>query len=780
VAIELAEKLEFLQKPARYKIIKGGRGSGKSWGVARALLLLAVQKPVRILCTREVQKSIQQSVHQLLKDQIEAIGVQDFFEVLQTTIRGKNGSEFFFAGLSDLTVDSIKSFEGVDIVWCEEAQTICDRSWSVLIPTIRKQGSEIWVTYNPELETDATNDRFVTNTPPDCVVVEMNWQDNPWFPETLELERQHAEKTLKPEVYNWIWEGKCKPAVEGAIYFDEIANAEKHNRIRDVPADVMLKTHAVWDLGWNDSMSIILVQRSASELRIVDYIEDSHRTLADYAMQLKAMPLNWGVHYLPHDGFSKDFKTGKSAQEILEALGCTVEATPNMAIEDGIRAARMTFERIYFDKTKAKRLIECLKRYRRNISKTTGEAGSPLHDEYSHGCLIAGSMVDTVNGKVAIENVRVGDYVRTPSGYALVTNSGMTKVSTVLIAVETTDGRILTMTPEHKVFTTKGVVEADTLGYNDALFTNERTPCLSYQKTVLMGYRDAFTESFKDQSIGFGKLAAFMDRKLEAFKDFCTLRFTELSMVSLKSKQRFSLSMATCATQTQTTGCYSGLNAQESTRFKSSMGSGSISSQRATTKPTTTDMVASQCTDMCGQSISETYRKECTFTTKMATNPTTPLEILNFFPRLTTPHITAQQTNGSEVKPIKSRLLGLESLLKHGIQALMVSRGIARMVSRLGKIVLGIQQRVSNAVASTQHLTQQDQSIAVGIAKLRRYESAVPVYDLTVAHHHCYFANGILVSNSDAFRYACIVADALSNSNGSVKPIAYGRSRYIA
>jgi len=404
--IELPEKLNFLFEPSRYKILLGGRGSGKSWGVARALLITGARKPTRILCTREVQKSIQQSVHQLLKDQIEAMGLSEFYEVLQTTIRGLNGTEFFFAGLSDLTVDSIKSFEGVDVVWCEEAQTISERSWSVLIPTIRKENSEIIVTYNPELETDPTHVRFVVNTPPDCKVVTMNWVDNPWFPTTLNMEREHAQKTLKPEVYNWIWEGRCKPAVEGAIYFDEIAAAEREGRIRDVPADPLLKTHAVWDLGWNDSMAIVLVQRSASELRIVDYIEDSHRTLDDYVRQLKAMPLNWGTHYLPHDGFAKDFKTGKSAQEILEALGCSVEQTPNMPIEEGIRAARMVFSRVYFDKSKAARLLECLKRYRRHINRTTNEAGAPLHDAYSHGadawrytCVVADSLSNS-NGVV--------------------------------------------------------------------------------------------------------------------------------------------------------------------------------------------------------------------------------------------------------------------------------------------------------------------------------------------------------------------------------------------
>lgn len=122
--IELPKKLDVLFQPARYKVIKGGRGSGKSWGVAIAMLIQGTAKPTRFLCTREVQKSIQQSVHQLLKDQIARLGLTSFYEVLQTTIRGKNGSEFFFAGLSDMTVDSIKSFEGVDVVWCEEAQTI--------------------------------------------------------------------------------------------------------------------------------------------------------------------------------------------------------------------------------------------------------------------------------------------------------------------------------------------------------------------------------------------------------------------------------------------------------------------------------------------------------------------------------------------------------------------------------------------------------------------------------------------------------------------------------
>ena len=175
------------------------------------------------------------------------------------------------------------------------------------------------------------------------------------------------------------------PAVDGAIYFDEVAKADEEGRITRVAPDKLLKAHAIFDLGWNDSMSIIIAQRQASELRVIDYIEDSHKKLSDYSDMLKALPYNWGYVWLPHDGYSRDYKTGKSAEEMMKALGWKVSQIPNMDVEGGIKAAREVFERIWFDKEKTVRLIECLKRYRRNIGQRTGEAGSPLHDEFSHG-----------------------------------------------------------------------------------------------------------------------------------------------------------------------------------------------------------------------------------------------------------------------------------------------------------------------------------------------------------------------------------------------------------
>lgn len=384
VNAEFPEKLEFLFSPHRYKVAHGGRGSAKSWSFARALLIQGAMQPLRIGCFREVQKSIKDSVHKLLGDQIESLGLGGFYEVLETTIRGRNGTEFLFAGLAGHTVQSIKSYEGLDRAWIEEAQTVSRKSWDILIPTIRAPDSEIWVTFNPELDSDETWLRFVVSPPPDSVVVQVNYNDNPWFPAVLEQERRHCQ-LVNAEDYPTIWEGKCRTAVAGAIYAHEIAAAFRDGRICNVPYDPKLKVHTIWDLGWNDAMAIILAQRVRSEVRVIDYIEDSHKTLDWYAAELNQRRLNWGFDWLPHDGEHKDFKTGKSAKEILRGFNRRVKIIPNIGVESGIKAGRMLFPQCYFEKTKAARLIECLKRYRRSINTQTNEPGTPVHDEYSHG-----------------------------------------------------------------------------------------------------------------------------------------------------------------------------------------------------------------------------------------------------------------------------------------------------------------------------------------------------------------------------------------------------------
>jgi phage terminase large subunit len=383
--LTLPEKLEPLLHPRRYKVLYGGRGSAKSWSVARALVHLATIRPIRVLCARETQKSIQESVHRLIKDQIGALGVEHLFNVQETKIVGVNGSDFAFAGVRQQGVANLKSFEAVDICWVEEAQVVTKKSWDVLIPTIRKPGSEIWITFNPELEDDETYKRFVTDGvgDPDMWVCEVNYHDNPWFGEELEAERVKMEKR-DPEGYKTTWLGQCRPAVEGAIYANEIGALVTSGRIRNVPYDPMLKVHTVWDLGWNDSTSIICVQRAGAEVRIIDYIEGNHRTLADYAQDIKAKGWNRGTDWLPHDGNAKSLQTGKSPKEVLGGLGCNPEIVDNLEVEQGIHAARLMFPRCYFDKENTAPLVNALKRYRRQQNQTTGAFGAPLHDDNSH------------------------------------------------------------------------------------------------------------------------------------------------------------------------------------------------------------------------------------------------------------------------------------------------------------------------------------------------------------------------------------------------------------
>ena len=371
----------------------GGRGSAKTRTFAkmacvRVAMWDAEGREGIVLCVREFMNSLDDSSFAEIKAAITSDPwLSSIFDVGATYIRTKSGRiEFKFVGLSK-NLDSIKSKSRILLCWADEAEPIIEVAWIKLIATIREEGSELWVTWNPELEDSATDKRFRKTTAPDMIVVEINWRDNPWFPSVLEAERKHAKETLKPDLYAHIWEGRCMPAVEGAIYFDQVAQADK--RIKEVPHDGLLKTHAVFDLGFNDAMSIILVQKASSELRIVNYVEGTQRTLPDYSADLKALrldgqPINWGEVYLPHDGFAKRHQTGKADADVMRELGWSVQKVPEIGVEMGINRAREIFPRVYFNEERTKRLIECLKRYRRQINQTTGEPGQPLHDEFSH------------------------------------------------------------------------------------------------------------------------------------------------------------------------------------------------------------------------------------------------------------------------------------------------------------------------------------------------------------------------------------------------------------
>jgi phage terminase large subunit len=383
--VEFPLKLQCLFEPARYKVLWGGRGGAKSWGIARALLIIGLNKPIRVLCAREFQTSIKDSVHKLLSDQIINMGLTDFYEVVDRTIRGKNGSEFNFVGLKN-NVANVKSYEGVDICWVEEAQSVSARSWDVLIPTIRKELSEIWVSFNPELATDNTYQRFILNAPANAIVQKINWSDNPWFPETLKLEKD-ALKSRDIEAYNTVWEGICRVTVDGAIFAKEMQLAELEDRIIKVNYDPMKPVHAVFDLGWSDATAVWFVQFIGMETRLIRYFETSQETISAILAKMQTFGYIYDTLWLPHDAENKTLAAaGRSIEEIVRSSGYKTRIIPRTPVVDSINAARTIFRNCWFDRDNCADGLQCLRHYRYEVDPDTKQfSRSPLHDQYSHG-----------------------------------------------------------------------------------------------------------------------------------------------------------------------------------------------------------------------------------------------------------------------------------------------------------------------------------------------------------------------------------------------------------
>jgi phage terminase large subunit len=384
---EFPSKAQVLFNPpkTRYRVLYGGRGGAKSWAVARALLIKAAKTPLRILCAREFQTSIRDSVHKLLCDQIVALEMTSFYDITQNALRGKNGSEFAFVGLKN-NIANVKSYEGIDICWVEEAQTVSRNSWNILIPTIRKESSEIWITFNPELETDETYQRFVAKPPADAVVQKINWSDNPWFPETLRSEKD-ALKARDQEAYNQVWEGLCRQTVDGAIFGAEMAKAETENRIMKVPYDPTKPVHAVCDLGWADATAWWFIQFIGMETRLIRYFEDTQRTMTSYLADLQSFGYVYDTIWLPHDAQNKTLAAaGRSIEDIVRGAGFKTRVLERVPVVDSINAARTIFPNCYFDRENTADGLNCLRHYRYEVDPDTGQfSRNPLHDRYSHG-----------------------------------------------------------------------------------------------------------------------------------------------------------------------------------------------------------------------------------------------------------------------------------------------------------------------------------------------------------------------------------------------------------
>lgn len=387
---KIPPKLQFLYQPAPYKITYGGRGGAKSWSIARALLKLGTERKLRIVCARETMQSIRDSVHALLSDQVATLGYQDRYDVLQSTILGKNGSEFIFVGLHH-NPQAIKSLEGADVLWVEEAQVVSKSSWDIAIPTIRKEGSEIWVSFNPELETDDTYKRFVLQPPPGAVVCKINGEDNPWFPERLRIESEHLKRT---DAKSWahIYGGECRSSVDGAVYGEEMAQAAEEKRIAHFPVDRTRPVDTFWDLGFGDMTAIWFAQAVDGWYHVVDYLEDSGKTIEHYLIQLQNRGYLYGNDWLPHDSVDAIIHKklagdrSRSIEMLMRNAGRSVRIVPKLYVHEGINAVRTILPQCRFDADKCADGLHALRRYQWGPKPENGVLKrEPLHNEASHG-----------------------------------------------------------------------------------------------------------------------------------------------------------------------------------------------------------------------------------------------------------------------------------------------------------------------------------------------------------------------------------------------------------
>jgi phage terminase large subunit len=389
-------------KPARYKGAYGGRGGSKSHFYAEQVVLRCLSKTTRVVCIREVLDSIRDSVRQLIVDKIHKFGLASEFDILDNEIRGANGSLIIFKGMQHYNAETIKSLEGYDIAWVEEAQTLSEKSLQLLRPTLRNEGSELWFSWNPRHRTDPVDIMFRKHPHPEAVCVEVNWRDNPWFPEVLRKEMEH-DKSVDPEVAEHVWEG-AYGMQQGAILARWVDRAERQGRITDTvafdPEATAIEISS--DLGFRDTATWWFWQRKLGGYSLLDYVGDSGLEAADWIVRLQDMlrdhgwPL--GKIWLPHDAMTKTFQSKNSAiEQFLKAFGVgKCDIVPKTSKADRINAARTVIKQCEFHKTRCEIGLDGLRAWEYEWNPDTlAFSKEPLHnwashpsDGYSYGCQV--------------------------------------------------------------------------------------------------------------------------------------------------------------------------------------------------------------------------------------------------------------------------------------------------------------------------------------------------------------------------------------------------------
>jgi phage terminase large subunit len=400
--IQTAEVFEPLLYPSRYKAAYGGRGSGKSHFFADLLIEDSIcEKGLRSVCIREVQKSLKDSAKRLIEDKLgeHRLGEADGFKVFREVIETPGDGIITFQGMQDHTAESIKSLEGFKRAWGEEAQTLSARSLSLLRPTIRADGSQLWFSWNPRRKNDPVDEMFRGGTlPTGAAVVKANWSDNPWFPKVLEQERQDCLRD-KPDQYDHIWEGGYAGVTEGAYFAQCLAEAKAKGRIGNVSPDPLMTIRAIFDIGGTgakaDAVAIWICQFVGTNIRVLNYYEAVGQPLATHVSWLRANGYGNALIFLPHDGSTNDKVFDVSYESALREAGFEVTVVPNQgkgAAAMRIEAARRLFPSIWFNKDTTQGGIDALGWYHERKDETRNIGLGPEHDWSSHGADAFGLM----------------------------------------------------------------------------------------------------------------------------------------------------------------------------------------------------------------------------------------------------------------------------------------------------------------------------------------------------------------------------------------------------
>ena len=397
LAIETAEVFEPLLGPSRYKGAYGGRGSGKSHFFAGLLVEEHLRNPgLRSVCIREVQKSLKESAKRLVEDKIVEYGLASSgFDILKDEIRTPGGGLIIFQGMQDHTAESIKSLEGFGRAWIEEAQSLSARSLSLLRPTIRVPGSELWFSWNPRRKSDPV-DKMLRGAelPTGATVVRANYSDNPWLPPELDQERMDCLRT-DADQYPHIWEGDYATVLSGAYFAKQLAECRAEKRIGNVPKDPLMQIRAYWDIGVRDATAIWIVQFVGREIRVLNYYEAVGQPLAAHLEWLRSNGYGNALCVLPHDGADHDAVTATRFEDHIRAAGFEVETVRNQgkgAAMKRVEAARRVFPSIWFNAATTEAGRDALGWYHEKRDDDRNIGLGPEHDWASHGADAFGLM----------------------------------------------------------------------------------------------------------------------------------------------------------------------------------------------------------------------------------------------------------------------------------------------------------------------------------------------------------------------------------------------------